>query len=218
MAVYIMSYTYTDLQTDVIAYLHRSDVASLVPGWISRTEQEIYRALMVPENRHIGTATGNATQPQIDSPDLWANLDSVRQISENKKIQPASQEQMSQWQMLTRNAGTNGTRFYRVLSRVPGTILEVDWMTDTPLADDFQLSGYVMPATDLAGDDPLAGTLLAAYPNVFLYSALIEGFGYTANQTAQVAAQQRYEAEMGIANTLTNKLAYGAGLQTRTAR
>jgi hypothetical protein len=213
-----MSYTYTDLQNDVIAYLHRSDVAGLVPGWISRTEQEIYRGLMVPENRHIGTATGNPAQPQIISPDLFASIDSVRQISENKKIQPASQEQMSQWQMLTRNAGTNGTRFYRVLSRVPGTILEVDWMTDTPIADDFQLSGFVMPATDLAGDDSLAGTLLAEYPNVFLYGALVEGFGYTANTEGLMAAQARYDAEMATANTLTNKLAYGAGLQTRTAR
>jgi hypothetical protein len=213
-----MSYTYTDLQTEVIAYMHRGDIAALVPGWISRTEQEIYRNLMVAENRLVSTATGSATDPQIDSPDLWANIDSVRQISENKTIQPATQEQMSQWQMLTRNAGTNGTRFYRVLSRVPGTILEVDYMTDAPIADDFQLSGYVMPATDLAGDDSLAGTLLAEYPNVFLYGALVEGFGYTANQQGLVAAQQRYNAEMATANTLTNKLAYGAGLQTRTAR
>lgn len=64
--------TYATLQTDVAAYLHRTDLTAEIPGFIALAEAEIFRELAVREVET--TATGTTTGALIALPLDFASV------------------------------------------------------------------------------------------------------------------------------------------------
>jgi hypothetical protein len=230
-----MAMTYQQLQDAVINYLHRDDVAGLVPTWITLTEQRIYRDIRAPENRNVETGAYYAADESIiASPTLWVQVDSVRDFGGNRPLRPARSQQIIEYRNVTNDAGSLGTQFYRIAGRYPNGVQTDYGVPDVPQTDpqtlleidfpgvpqgagipDIELRGYRMPLTDLVQSDDLALALLTSYPALFIYGALSEAYHYTNNNDQRVQAEQRYIAELQSVSNADDALEWGTGIQIR---
>jgi hypothetical protein len=69
--------TYTELQADIASYLHRTDLAALIPTFIEKARQRINRQLRVPEQE----VTATLTTPVLQRFSLPANFIELRGIT-----------------------------------------------------------------------------------------------------------------------------------------
>ncbi len=86
--------TYSELQTNVAKYLHRTDIAALVPSFIALAEAYLFRELQVKELQI--SVTGTTTDEYADLPADFGTLSRLtatiggREYSLDYKAQPES--------------------------------------------------------------------------------------------------------------------------------
>lgn len=86
--------TYSELKTNVAAYLHRNDLTSLVPSFISLAEAYMFRELQIKQLQVI--ATGSTTGEYATLPSDFGTLSRItasvsgREYSLDYKAQPES--------------------------------------------------------------------------------------------------------------------------------
>lgn len=88
---------YTDLQTNVANYLHRSDLAAKIPGFIALAESMLFRELQVKEMQVSanGTTTGEyGTLP--------ADFDTLSKLTVNTNGRETALDYKDQWESVTK--------------------------------------------------------------------------------------------------------------------
>jgi len=167
--------TYSELQATVANYLNRDDLATLIPTFITLTENRLNRELRVRANMVRATTTTTAGQAFYDLP---SDLIELRNITYDSNSQSHALRYLSP----------------ESVSREYGTILSGQPRAYTNLGNDLKLT----PTPDAAytisinyysqlrslSDNVTTNDVLAEYPSLYLFGSCLEGAIYL-NDTEQ---------------------------------
>lgn len=167
--------TYSELQATVANYLNRDDLTTLIPTFITLTENRLNRELRVRANMVRATTTTTAGQAFYDLP---SDLIELRNITYDSNSQSHALRYLSP----------------ESVSREYGTILSGQPRAYTNLGNDLKLT----PTPDAAytisinyysqlrslSDNVTTNDVLAEYPSLYLFGSCLEGAIYL-NDTDQ---------------------------------
>jgi len=167
--------TYSELQTTVANYLNRDDLTTLIPTFITLTENRLNRELRVRANMVRATTTTTAGQAFYDLP---TDLIELRNITYDSNSQSHALRYLSP----------------ESVSREYGTVLSGQPRAYTNLGNDLKLTPVPDAAYTISinyysqlrslGDSVPTNDVLAEYPSLYLYGSCLEGAIYL-NDTEQ---------------------------------
>lgn len=167
--------TYSELQTTVANYLNRDDLTTLIPTFITLTENRLNRELRVRANMVRATTTTTAGQAFYDLP---TDLIELRNITYDNNSQSHALRYLSP----------------ESVSREYGTVLSGQPRAYTNLGNDLKLTPVPDAAYTISinyysqlrslGDSVPTNDVLAEYPSLYLYGSCLEGAIYL-NDTDQ---------------------------------
>jgi hypothetical protein len=167
--------TYSELQTTVANYLNRDDLTTLIPTFITLTENRLNRELRVRANMVRATTTTTAGQAFYDLP---TDLIELRNITYDNNSQSHALRYLSP----------------ESVSREYGTVLSGQPSAYTNLGNDLKLTPVPDAAYTISinyysqlrslGDSVPTNDVLAEYPSLYLYGSCLEGAIYL-NDTDQ---------------------------------
>lgn len=167
--------TYSELQTTVANYLNRDDLTTLIPTFITLTENRLNRELRVRANMVRATTTTTAGQAFYDLP---TDLIELRNITYDNNSQSHALRYLSP----------------ESVSREYGTVLSGQPRAYTNLGNDLKLTPVPDAAYTISinyysqlrslGDSVSTNDVLAEYPSLYLYGSCLEGAIYL-NDTDQ---------------------------------
>jgi hypothetical protein len=167
--------TYSELQTTIASYLNRDDLTSIIPTFITLTENRLNRELRVRANMVRATTTTTSGTAFYDLPSDLIQLRNITYDSNSKSF------------ALAYLSPESATREY-------GSIVSGSPRAYTNLGTNIKLS----PAPDAAytisinyfaqlrslSDSVVTNDVLDAYPSLYLFGACLEGAIYL-NDTEQ---------------------------------
>ena len=167
--------TYSELQATVANYLNRDDLTTLIPTFITLTENRLNRELRVRANMVRATTTTTAGQSFYDLP---TDLIELRNITYDSDSQSHALRYLSP----------------ESVSREYGTVLSGQPRAYTNLGNDLKLTPVPDAAYTISinyysqlrslGDSVPTNDVLAEYPSLYLYGSCLEGAIYL-NDTDQ---------------------------------
>ena len=167
--------TYSELQATVANYLNRDDLATLIPTFITLTENRLNRELRVRANMVRATTTTTAGQAFYDLP---SDLIELRNITYDSDSQSHALRYLSP-ESVSREYGT-------VLSGQPRAYTNLGndlKLTPTPDAAYTISINYYSQLRSLS-DNVTTNDVLAEYPSLYLFGSCLEGAIYL-NDTDQ---------------------------------
>jgi len=167
--------TYSELQATVANYLNRDDLATLIPTFITLTENRLNRELRVRANMVRATTTTTAGQAFYDLP---SDLIELRNITYDSNSQSHALRYLSP-ESVSREYGT-------VLSGQPRAYTNLGndlKLTPTPDAAYTISINYYSQLRSLS-DSVATNDVLAEYPSLYLFGSCLEGAIYL-NDTEQ---------------------------------
>lgn len=181
--------TYSDLQSSIAAWLHRSDLTSVIPDFITIAEKRIAGDLDARLMDTVAIISTVATQDYIPAPSDLLNIRSITvQSSPNQVLDYLAPDQFNT-QYIYADAGTPraytiiGTNVY--LAPIPDDIYSVEVS--------YQAS---IPALSLSGTN----WLMTNYPHVYLFASLCASVMYTKDTSAIPAWEQAYKEAIESVN------------------
>ena len=187
-----------ELQQLIADYLHRTDLAALIPTWIDMARQRIGRDLRSQYNQVV--LDPFSTTAQI-SP-LPADYRGMKEISYTQGV-ARIQLRGGSVDALAAYAQTGiGTRWYRV----DGMNIE----TVPYQARDYRMIYFSNPSALVVDTD--TNDVLTNYPYLYLYAALVEGFFYTQDAGGREKALENYTSEVSELNRQSANADAGAQL------
>jgi hypothetical protein len=186
---------YTSLQETIAQYAHRSDLDSVIPGFIQLAEQRMRTDLRVPQMQ----ATSSIS-PISDVTPLPERFEGMRSVSgthsgEVYRLGNVSPDTATDY--------TNLTGSPAFVYALVGTSIQIPQGTDQT----FELDYWQFPealATAPTND------VLTAYPLCYLYGSLIEVALYIQDPEMVAGATQTYQAARNMANENAAAVRYGA--------
>lgn len=174
--------TYTGLQASIAAFMHRSDLSSVIPDLIRLAEGRIARDLRIQQMVNSIALPTVAGAPTVALPTGFLEFESIGVIaSPSSSLSYVSSEWLGKNYPDDSYSGLPG--FYTI----EGTNLVLGPTPDAV---------YSINATYYKRFDPLTTTptnwLLTNHPAVYLYGSLIEASIYTLNQSSAQAYQGKY--------------------------
>lgn len=158
-----MASTYSALALEIADFLHRSDIDTVIPTWIALAEAKLNRELRVEQM--ISTLSSTIAAPSISLPADFLEVVSLNIGDDSYEYRPRTQ-----FFILEGNYYTRVGNSLRLAS---------DITASTTVSMDYYAS---IPALQTA----LTNWLLTSSPDLYLYSALLEGVPYL-NLSAQDA-------------------------------
>lgn len=185
--------TYTDLQTSVITWLHRTgdaDIAAVVPDWIALAEKRINGDLDARLQDTVTTLTTIASTATVASPIDVVNIRSLTvQASPNIVIDYLSPDQFNQQYAF----GDTGTpRMYTVV----GANI---YLGPTPDAVYSIQCVYKAQVPALSSGSP-TNWLLTNYPQVYLFATLCTSVMYTRDESTTPVWENLYREAIQSVN------------------
>jgi hypothetical protein len=185
--------TYTNLQASIANWLHRSDMAALIPDLIELAEGRINGDLDARLQDTMATLTATSGVASVAAPTDMNNIRSLVVLSNPNQVL----EYMTPDQFNVQYA-TDETNTPRAYCFIGASI----YLGPTPDAN------YNLQCTYKALLPPLAaaasGTtwLLTQYPLVYLYAALCESVMFTKDMAMQQAWELKYKEAIEAVNAI----------------
>lgn len=178
-----MAYTYAQLQADIIALLHRHDLASVVPGFIARAEARLNRMVAVRRDEKETTLAGVIDSRFVTLPDDFAGPIALWYVpaDEREPLPPMLPESLP----IRTIAGA--PEFWAI----DGLNIALDKPCD--VAYTLYLRHY---ASFALSDTVTTNWLLTEAPDVYLYASLIESAPYTMDDARLPLWQSMYAAAL----------------------
>lgn len=167
--------TYSELQTTVANYLNRDDLTTLIPTFITLTENRLNRELRVRANMVRATTTTTAGQAFYDLP---SDLIELRNITYDNNSQSHALRYLSP-ESVSREYGTVTSGQPKAYTNL-GNDLK---LTPTPDAAYTISINYFSQLRSLS-DSVATNDVLAEYPSLYLFGSCLEGAIYL-NDTDQ---------------------------------
>ena len=178
--------TYTGLQTAVAAWMHRTDLAAVIPDFVVMAESRIARDLRVLAQVTSATLTATAGSRVVAVPAGWLEFDNLSLLtSPVANLSFVTLDQMDT--QFPEGSGSGAPRVYAmsgtniVLAPTPdiGYSLSASYFTR-------------FPALASAG----ANWLLTNYPNAYLFAVLAEACAYVQDDERAPMWNKRYHDEI----------------------
>lgn len=190
---------YSDLKTEIAAWLHRTDLTSVIPDFITLAESDFQATLYLRRLLNAPTSF-SATSTFTALPSDFRRMRSVTLIANSRRY-PLRQIGMDAFNTFAFNTTPGGLPHSYTISGtsigiVPGTTasLEIEyWPTITPLD----------------GTTHTTTTLLTNYPLLYLYRACIEACNYLRDDSLQQRAEAMYSRVLTQAIDADKQDAYG---------
>jgi hypothetical protein len=186
---------YSQLQADIAAYLHRSDLTAVIPTFIALGESRVYRDLRVPEMHAeavLNTTDGVASLPAryLDMRDISYNPGSTGSIALTSVGRHG----------VARVRGRNGKP---IVYSILGNTVEIRPADDTA---DFTLQFWQAPQPLAAvGTNPV----IDRYPYLYLYAGLIEAAVYTQDSELAQGYTAKYQQDLQLTNAESDLTRFG---------
>tara|TARA_R110000824_G_scaffold237577_1_gene426372 strand:- start:379 stop:1029 length:651 start_codon:yes stop_codon:yes gene_type:complete len=167
--------TYSELQTTIASYLNRDDLTSIIPTFITLTENRLNRELRVRANMVRATTTTTAETAFYDLP---SDMIALRNITYDNGSQNFALGYLSP-EGATREYGSISSGRPRAYTNLGNNIK----ITPTPDAAYSISINYFAHLRSLS-DSVVTNDVLDAYPSLYLFGACLEGAIYL-NDTEQ---------------------------------
>jgi hypothetical protein len=160
--------TYTELQAQIAAYLHRTDLAARIPGFIALAEAYLFRELQIRETQIVTTIT--TTDDYAPLPADFSSLSRITMThgSVEYALDYQSDPQAASDPAPGRYALETGR--IRIYGAGTGAVATMYYVPKPPALSALQPSNW----------------LLEAAPDLYLYASALEGAKYT-RDTAEAA-------------------------------
>jgi len=193
---------YAELQARIAAYMHRTDLAGDIPGFIELAESRINDALRTQENEVTATLSMTATPAPL--PDDYAELSAV-EVAAVGGSRPLERLPPASFARARATLGAAGPRFFSV----SGRRIDVTPFAGSPASPTVLTLTYwaQMQALEADGDTTAA---LERFPQLYLYGALIESYWFISQFQASSDALQRFVDELNIVNGSAEASKWGA--------
>jgi hypothetical protein len=185
--------TYSDLQTSIANFLHRTDLTAIIPDFITLAEIRINGDL---DARLQDVKTTLTTTVAVDNVALPSDVINIRHLSVASSSPMVTMQFQTPDTLVTRHAyNTSGTpSAYTVI----GTSIYMQPVPDTAYTLNLIYKGRV-PSLSAA----VSGTtwLMTNYPHVYLYGALCESAPYLKDDARIAVWEQKYSEAIDTVNT-----------------
>lgn len=162
-----MASTYSELQTEIIDYMERSDLASKIPGFITQAEQIIKREIRTMAVEKRATASTVAGQQSLALPSDFNGMRHVyRQGSPGDSLEQVAPEKFrSSWM-----GHYNSTPLTFVVAD--------DHILLGPTPDSAYTIEMDYYAFSALSDSNTTNKVLTNYPDIYLQLSMVEGWRY----------------------------------------
>lgn len=182
-----------ELEDRIAAYLHRTDLAGDIPGWIEFATQRIGRDLRSDWNYKYESLSISAVPYELP-----ADLRELRSVIIQRNGGPMQLRSIPSHEFS--KVGGSGTPAWYV---VRGRDLDV-----APFqADDYELGYWYTPETLTVGAD--TNDVLENYSFIYLYACLFEGAIFLQDPTMELKYREIYLQEVSMINTESAKRRQG---------
>jgi hypothetical protein len=198
-----MAASYTDLKTEIAAFINRTDLTSMLDTFIDQAEAEMQiraKELEFETRATVTVTAGVATLPTgfLSARSVIWNGDEARRLS---YVPPDKLEMVN----------ASNPSFANYYTIVGG---EMRFADD---GDGSVIATYNAKFTPL-GDTNTSNAILAEFPSAYLYGSLVHAATYLKDQNAAMGYKALFEEQMGLLLRNNKDRRYaGAALQTRPA-
>jgi len=199
--------TYSELKTAVANWIHRDDLTSLIPDFITLTEARIARDLRLRRQVTSSTLTATAGTRGITLPTGWLEFENVTLATNpERQLTYVNIEHLD-----SKYPQTSYTGVPAVFSIEANQIL----LGPTP-DDDYTVNILYYAKFDAFSAASDTNWLLTNHPNIYLFGALAEAGTYAQDERAQLW-EARYQKESQELQTSDDKSQFsGTSLRVRT--
>ena len=173
--------TYSDLQTTIANWLHRSDLSSVIPSFITQGEAALNRNLLLTDMLERTPATAPTSDRYIDLPDGMLEMLEIKNTSvepvEKLKYVPPDQIVNHYPSDLT---STQRPEWYTIKDKI-----ELNCISD----DTYSLEILYYKKLDIATDN--TNWLLTNYPDAYIYASLVPAAVYIGSPDKAVVYQAK---------------------------
>lgn len=189
--------TYATLKSDIAAWMHRSDLTSVIPSFVSLAEEEIYKSNQTPLR-----VREMETEADLTVTSLTATLPT--DYLESRYIKQDNSDARTIFYRPPENWLPTYTGYF--------TIVGDEIRLPTGYTSNLKLVYYAKPAALSADGDTNA--VLENYYSAYLKASLKQAHIYTKNTQEAIATQQEVNAILQNANA-RNKAAHSGALTVR---
>jgi hypothetical protein len=162
--------SYTELQASIADWLDRDDLETQIRDFITLAEAELNRTLFIPEREEVATASVTGSSLALPT-DFWGARSFILDADPQVRL-----EQLPIGAIRARYDYTGRPAFYALQAR---EIL----FGPSPDAAYSVVLNYWQTIPPLSTTEP-TNWLLEAYPDLYLYSALLKGSAFAIDQQA----------------------------------
>lgn len=175
--------SYSELQTAIVNFTHRSDLSAMLPDFIRLAEDVIYGDLDSRNQDTQTTLTCTANVETVTAPTDLINFKSIT-VSSNNPHGTVDYRAPDQYRQEFQFGNTGVPRVYTLIG---------NQVYLSPIPDQaYTLSAfYEAKLTNLSSSNQ-SNWLLAQYPSVYLYAALVQAAIYMQDENMEAKWQEAY--------------------------
>lgn len=192
---------YSELQTAIASWLHRTDLASTIPDFIRMAEVRINKTLATRGTEVETALTATTGSAYVDLPSdfnspiaLW-----LESFVPRRKLVFVSQENLDYYPV----------QVYPTYWTIKGSKIQFDRLA----GGDYPLTFRYNQNIQLSGTSP-TNYVLTNYPDIYLFGALIESTAFINDDARLALWQERFDTAMQNAQQSENNSKNGAILMT----
>lgn len=183
--------TRTELEALIASYLHRTDMAGVIPGFIELATARLARDLRSTYNEQYVTVDVNADPMPL--PDDWQAFRAVAQ--ESNRGTPFPLRYVGSHEIGRYSTTGGGAQVYTIVAR--------NLMVRPYQAGNYQYNYYNAPAALTAGGSE--NDVLTNLPYLYLYASLVEAYIYLQDETLAGNMIGVYNGELEAVNLEAKK-------------
>ena len=198
--------SYSELKTSIAAFLHRNDLTSMIPEFISDGETKIYNDLRIKAMETAYTATIASGVVALPTGFLeWKNL--YVNTSPIQKLDRKSAEWIYQYYPNRTSQGT--PKFF---AQDGSNLIFAPYPNST-----FEIKGVYYKRLDSLSDSNTSNWFILNAPEILRYAALCEAAPYCRDLAAVQVWEQKYEAIKQRLKNTERREAFSGSVLTMTA-
>jgi len=197
--------TYSELQSAIGNWLHRTDLTDRIPEFIALAESELFRVLRVLEMEERVTDSTSTTSRYLTLPTRFIEMRRV--VIESSPAHRLSYMDPTAIHRFREDAGGKPD-YYSII----GSEIEFNRASDTAYTVEMSIfrRPVALSTTDTTND------VLTYHPDTYLYGALIAAEPFLVNDKRVGMWRQMYANAVSVANGSAEKGRYGDSLAMRS--
>jgi hypothetical protein len=193
--------TYANLQTEIANYLHRTDLTSKIPGFITLAESDISKKLRIWQLESLETLSVTQADPEVTLPSRVKDVKWVKLSGTYERLLRRMQAAA-----FYRLYGQQGEATAQTGSPIHYFFEEDKIIVGPSPSDDYTLTALCIRMNEALSASNTTNTVLTNYPDVYFYGSLVHAFRYTRHVQRMQEAQAAFEQAVEEANRESRKL------------